>query len=405
MATARSRQVPELYFDWTGKDRRGKVIKGELRARGEAAATAQLRRQGIIVTKIRKRRTSRGKKIKTADITVFTRQLATMMRAGIPLLQAFDIVGQGHPNPSMSRLLDSIRKDIETGTSMANAFRKHPMQFNALYCNLVEAGEAAGILEGLLDRLAQYLEKTEDLKRKIKSALMYPAVIILAVIVVVAVMMIFVIPTFKTVFEGMGAELPGPTQVVMSMSEFFVAYWWVMLGILIGGGYFFYQAYKRSEKLRNRIDKFLLNMPMFGPLVTKSVIARWTRTLATMFSAGVPLVDSLDSVGGAAGNAVYREATRKIQQDVTTGTSLTMAMSTADVFPPLVLQMTGIGEESGALDDMLGNVADFYEAEVDEMVKGLSSMMEPLIIILLGGVVGALVVAMYLPIFNLGSIM
>lgn len=405
MATARSRQVPELYFDWTGKDRRGKVIKGELRARGEAAATAQLRRQGIIVTKIRKRRTSRGKKITTADITVFTRQLATMMRAGIPLLQAFDIVGQGHPNPSMSRLLDSIRKDIETGTSMANAFRKHPMQFNALYCNLVEAGEAAGILEGLLDRLAQYLEKTEDLKRKIKSALMYPAVIILAVIVVVAVMMIFVIPTFKTVFEGMGAELPGPTQFVMSMSEFFVAYWWVMLGIIIGGGYFFFQAYKRSEKLRNRIDKFLLNMPMFGPLVTKSVIARWTRTLATMFSAGVPLVDSLDSVGGAAGNAVYREATRKIQQDVTTGTSLTMAMSTADVFPPLVLQMTGIGEESGALDDMLGNVADFYEAEVDEMVKGLSSMMEPLIIILLGGVVGALVVAMYLPIFNLGNIM
>lgn len=392
------------YYEWTGKDRRGKVIKGELRARGEAAATAQLRRQGVIVTKIRKRRVSKGRKIKTQDITTFTRQLATMMRAGIPLLQSFDIVGQGHPNPRMTRLLESIRKDIESGTSMANAFRKHPMYFNALYCNLVEAGEEAGILEGLLDRLAVYLEKTAAIKRKIKSALMYPIFVIIAMIIVVAIMMIVVIPTFKDVFESMGAKLPGPTRVVMAISDFFVSYWYIILGVIVAGSYFFYQSYKRSEKLRNLIDEWMLKLPLFGSLVRKSAVARWTRTLATMFSAGVPLVESLDSVGGASGNAVYRTATEKVQQDVTTGTSLSMAMNNADVFPPMVLQMTAIGEESGALDSMLSSVADFYEDEVDQAVKGISSLIEPMIIVLLAIVVGGLVIALYLPIFNIGQL-
>lgn len=404
MATARQKELPTFYFEWTGKDRRGKIIKGELRSRGEAAATAHLRRQGIIVTKIRKRRTSGGKKIRSADIALFTRQLATMMKAGIPLIQAFEISGQGHPNQSMARLLESIRKDIETGTSMANAFRKHPMYFDTLYCNLVEAGEAAGILEDLLDRLAIYLEKTESMKRKVKSALMYPAVILFAVIIVVAIMMIFVIPTFKKVFEDMGATLPGPTLVVMSMSEFMVEYWWVLLVGLIAVGYFIRQSYKRSIKFQERVDQYMLTMPIFGSLVQKSAIARWTRTLATMFAAGVPLVDALDSVGGAAGNFVYKKATTRIKQDVTAGTSLTTAMTAANVFPTMVLQMTGIGEESGSLDSMLNNVANFYEDEVDEAVKGISSMIEPLIILLLGGVVGGMVVAMYLPIFNLGQI-
>lgn len=406
MATSRtSKQKEEAssFYEWTGKDRRGKPLKGELRARGEAAVAAQLRRQGIFVTKVRKRRISAGRKIKPMDIMIFTRQFATMMKAGIPLLQSFDIVGQGHPNPSMSRLLESIRKDIETGTSMANAFRKHPAQFDTLYCNLVEAGETAGILESLLDRLAIYQEKTENLKRKIKSALMYPTIILIAVVVVVAIMMIFVIPTFKQVFEDMGAQLPAPTLVIMNISDFFVNYWYIIFGAMFAGGYFIIQSYKRSEKLQNRMDQFMLQMPIFGPLVQKSVLARWTRTLATMFSAGVPLVDSLNSVGGASGNAVYKNATRLIQQDVTSGTSLTIAMSSTKIFPSIVLQMTSIGEESGSLDSMLNNVADFYEDEVDEAVKGISTMIEPIIIVLLGVVVGGMVVAMYLPIFSMGQ--
>lgn len=404
MATAKISRVSEATYEWTGKNRRGKPLKGEIRARGEAAAAALLRRQGIIVTKMRKRRVSGGRKIKTGDIAIFTRQLATMMKAGIPLLQSFDIVGEGHPNPSMARLLESIRKDIETGTSMANAFRKHPAQFNALFCSLVEAGESAGILESILDRLAVYLEKTEAIKRKLKSALMYPIIVFIAMIVVVAIMMLFVIPTFKEVFEGMGAELPGITQAVMDMSDFVVAYWMIMLGGTIAIAYFIKQTYKRSEKFRDRIDVMMLKLPIFGSVVRKTVIARWTRTLSTMFSAGVPLVESLHSVGGASGNSVYRKATDKIQQDVTTGTALAMAMSSAKIFPSMVLQMTTIGEESGALDNMLNNVADFYEDEVDQAVKGISSLIEPIILVLLGVVVGGLVVALYLPIFNLGNV-
>ena len=394
-----------VFYQWTGKDRRGRVLRGEISAKGEAAASSQLRRQGISVTKIRKLRKSAGKKIKTADITLFTRQLSTMMKAGIPLIQSFDIAAQGHPNANMARLLEGIRKDIESGSSMASAFRKHPMYFNDLYCNLVEAGEAGGILEDLLDRLATYLEKTEDMKRKVKGALIYPAAVIVVVIAVIAIMMIFVIPTFKDVFESFGAKLPWVTEVVVSVSDFFVEWWWILL-IGIGGGiYFIRQMFKRSANLRDKVDAHMLSMPIFGNLITKSVIARWTRTLATMFAAGVPLVDSLTAVGGASGNSVYAKATQKIRQDVTAGTSLTVAMGSANLFPTMVTQMTGIGEESGSLDEMLNNVADFYEAEVDEIVKSISSLIEPIVIVFIAVIIGFIMVAMYLPIFQLGNVM
>ena len=363
-----------------------------------------LRRQGIFVTKIKKRRMRAGKKIKPKDIAIFTRQLATMMKAGVPLLQSFDIVGRGNPNVSVTKLLNDIRADIETGTALAAAFRKYPIYFNNLYCNLVEAGEAAGILESLLDRLATYMEKTEAIKGKIKSALMYPIAVLVVAFVVVSVIMIFVIPAFKEVFTSFGADLPAPTLFVMAMSEFFVQWWWLIFGGLGFGFYFFMQAWKRNEKVQMFMDRLLLKLPIFGDLIEKSVIARWTRTLSTMFAAGVPLVESLDSVGGAAGNSVYKMATDKIQQEVSTGTSLTAAMTNASVFPSMVLQMTAIGEESGALDHMLGKAADFYEAEVDEMVAGLSSLMEPIIIVVLGTVIGGIVVSMYLPIFKLGQV-
>ena len=405
MATAaKSKRVTEMTFEWSGKNRRGKPMKGEIRAKGIAAASAQLRRQGVIVTKIRQRRISGGRRIKPADIAVFTRQLATMLRAGIPLLQAFEIVGEGHPNPSVARLLENIRKDIETGTSMANSFRKHPRYFNALFCSLVEAGEVAGILETILDRLATYLEKTEGIKRKLKSALMYPVMVIIALIAVITVMMIFVIPTFKTVFESMGAKLPGPTQAIMAMSDFMVDKWYILLFGTVFVIYFLMQCYRRSEKFRDRIDQLQLRLPIFGAVIRKGILARWTRTLSTMFSAGVPLIDSLNSVAGAAGNSVYRRATEKIQQDVASGTGLAVSMSAAQIFPSMVIQMTTIGEESGSLDQMLANVADFYEDEVDQAIKGITSLIEPLIIILLGVVVGGMVVALYLPIFNLGNV-
>jgi type IV pilus assembly protein PilC len=406
MATrvAGSKTVKEFVYEWEGKDRNGKIVRGETRAAGENQVQATLRRQGILTTKIKKRRMRAGKKIKPKDIAIFTRQLATMMKAGVPLLQSFDIVGRGNPNPSVTKLLNDIRSDIETGTSLSAAFRKYPIYFNSLYCNLVEAGEAAGILESLLDRLATYMEKTEAIKSKIKSALMYPVAVIVVAFVVVAVIMIFVIPAFKEVFSNFGADLPAPTLFVIAMSEFFVKWWWLIFGGLFGGVYFFMQAWKRNEKVQMFMDRLLLKIPIFGDLIEKSVIARWTRTLSTMFAAGVPLVESLDSVGGAAGNSVYKIATDKIQQEVSTGTSLTAAMTNANIFPSMVLQMTAIGEESGALDHMLGKAADFYEAEVDEMVAGLSSLMEPIIIVVLGTVIGGIVVSMYLPIFKLGQV-
>ena len=394
----------EVLYEWEGKDRNGKIVRGEVRAGGEAQVQASLRRQGVITTKIKKRRMRSGKKIKPKDIALFTRQMATMMKAGVPLLQAFDIVGRGNGNPSVTKLLNDIRSDVETGTSLNAAFRKHPMYFDNLYCNLIEAGEAAGILETLMDRLATYMEKTENIKSKIKSALMYPSAVIVVAFIVVTVIMIFVIPAFKEVFTSFGADLPAPTLFVMGISEIFVKYWWLIFGLIGGGAYFFMQSWKRSERMQQGMDRLLLKMPVFGALINKSCIARWTRTLSTMFAAGVPLVEALDSVGGASGNYVYLSATEKIQQEVATGTSLTMAMTNANVFPNMVLQMTAIGEESGSIDHMLGKAADFYEAEVDEMVAGLSSLMEPIIIVFLGTLIGGIVVSMYLPIFKLGQV-
>ena len=404
MATAASRNVSEFVFEWEGKDRNGKQVRGETRASGENQVQAALRRQGVFPTKIKKRRMRSGKRIRPKDLAIFTRQLATMMKAGVPLLQAFDIVGRGNANASVTKLLNEIRTDVETGTSLSAAFRKFPMYFDNLYCNLVEAGEAAGILEQLLDRLAVYMEKTEAIKSKIKSALMYPASVVVVAFVVVAVIMIFVIPAFKSVFSSFGADLPAPTLFVIAMSEFFVAYWWLIFGGIGGGAYFFMQAWRRSEKMQMFMDRLLLKVPVFGTLVEKSVVARWTRTLSTMFAAGVPLVEALDSVGGASGNLVYAQATEKIQQEVSTGTSLTAAMGNANLFPSMVLQMSAIGEESGSLDHMLGKAADFYEAEVDDMVAGLSSLMEPIIIVFLGTLIGGIVVSMYLPIFKLGQV-
>ena len=409
MATATAsasgaKKVTEQIFEWEGRDKNGKIVRGEMRAGGEAVINATLRRQGIMVTKVRKRRTSGGRSIKQKDIAIFTRQLATMMKAGVPLLQAFDIVARGAANPRLTKLLTDIRSDVETGTSLSAAFRKHPLHFDALYCNLVEAGEAGGILEALLDRLAIYQEKTMALKSKIKSALMYPIAVIVVAFVVLTVIMIFVIPAFKDVFKSFGADLPAPTLVVIALSEFFVSYWWAVFGLIFGGGYFFFESWKRSEKMQMAMDRLLLRIPIFGDLINKSVIARWTRTLSTMFAAGVPLVEALDSVGGASGNAVYAQATEQIQRDVSTGSSLTTSMTATGVFPTMVLQMSAIGEESGSLDHMLGKAAEFYEEEVDEMVKGLSSLMEPFIIVILGVLIGGIVVSMYLPIFKLGAV-
>jgi type IV pilus assembly protein PilC len=404
MATAQSKGTKEVVYEWEGKDRNGKIVRGEIRASGENQVLASLRRQGVLPGKIKKRRMRSGKSIRPKDMAIFTRQLATMMKAGVPLLQAFDIVGRGNPNPSVTRLLNDIRNDVETGTSLSTAFRKFPLYFDNLYCNLVEAGEQAGILDQLLDRLAVYMEKTEAIKSKIKSALMYPISVVVVAFVVVAVIMIFVIPAFKTVFAGFGADLPAPTLIVIAISEFFVAYWWLIFGGIGGGLYFFFQAWQRNEKMQKFMDRALLKMPVFGTLIDKSCIARWTRTLSTMFAAGVPLVEALDSVGGAAGNSVYTDATVKIQNEVSTGTSLTTAMANVNLFPSMVLQMCSIGEESGSIDHMLGKAADFYEAEVDDMVAGLSSLMEPIIIVFLGTLIGGIVVSMYLPIFKLGSV-
>ena len=403
-STPAAHQIKESIFAWEGKDKSGKTVRGELRAGGEAIVNVTLRRQGIMVTKVKKKAYRSGKKITDKDISLFTRQLATMMKAGVPLLQSFDIVGKGHSNPSVSKLVMDLRADIETGTSLNQAFRKYPLYFDPLFCNLVGAGEQAGILEDLLTRLAIYKEKTIAIKAKIKSALMYPVSILAIAFIVTAVIMIWVVPAFKEVFKSFGAALPAPTLFVMALSEFFVQWWYLIFGGIFGAIYFFFQSWRRSLKMQRFMDVILLKAPIFGDVIRKATIARWTRTLATMFAAGVPLVESLDSVGGAAGNAVYLDATKRIQNEVSTGTSLTVAMQNANVFPNLVTQMVSIGEESGSLDAMLGKVADFYEEEVDEAVAALSSLMEPLIMGILGVLIGGLVVAMYLPIFKLGSV-
>ena len=402
--TTRKSSSKEVVFEWVGKDKQGRTIQGELRAEGEAIAQSTLRRQGILVTKIKKRRMRSGKKIKPKDIALFTRQMATMMKAGVPLLQSFDIVGRGNPNPSVTKLLNDIRQDVETGTSLNMAFKKHPLYFDELYCNLVEAGEAAGILETVLDRLAVYKEKILGVKSKIKSALFYPTAIIVVAFVIVAVIMIWVIPAFKELFSSFGADLPLPTKIVMDLSDGFVAYWWAIFGGIAGAFIGGRSMFKKSLKLQHMFQRYLLKAPVFGNLVYKGALARWSRTLATMFAAGVPLVEALESVGGATGNIVFEEATNEIRNKVSVGTTLTQALVEATVFPNMLIQMTQIGEEAGALDSMLNKVADFYEAEVDDAVAALASLMEPMIMAFLGVIIGGLVVALYLPIFKMGSV-
>ncbi len=404
MAVApKNQKAKDFTYAWEGKDKTRKPVKGEMRAPGEAIVSAYLRRQGINVTKIKRQR-NKGKAITAKDITLFTRQLAVMMKAGVPLLQSFDIVGKGHSNPSVARLLLNIKTDVETGSSLQQAFLKYPLHFDALYCNLIGAGESAGILDALLERLATYMEKTQALKSKIKSALFYPISIIVVAFLITAVIMIFVIPAFKELFEGFGAKLPAPTLVLMAISDVFVNYWYLIFGGIGGGLYTFFYFWKRSKKMQDSMDKLLLKLPIFGELIRKATIARWTRTLATMFAAGVPLVESLDSVAGAAGNAVYYNATKVIQREVSTGSGLAMAMQNTGVFPSMVLQMCAIGEEAGSLDAMLSKVADFYEAEVDDAVAAISSLMEPVIMVVLGTLIGGMVIAMYLPIFKMGEV-
>ena len=408
MATAsravRATGPKEDLYTWEGKDKTGKVVRGEIRATGDAMVQAMLRRQGIQVSKVKKHKMTRGGRISDKDIALFTRQLATMMKSGVPLLQAFDIAMKGSGNPALSRLLNDIRTDVETGLNLSQAFAKHPVHFDKLFCNLVAAGEQAGILDSLLDRIATYKEKILAIKSKIKSALFYPAAVVVVAGLVVSVMMLFVIPEFKSVFSSFGADLPAPTMMVIAMSDFFVQSWYLVFGALIGAIVFIAWSYKRSTAMQIALDRTLLRFPVIGPIIRKATVARWTRTLATMFAAGVPLVEALDSVGGAAGNYVYLVATRQIQSDVSTGTSLTVAMQSSDVFPTMVVQMVSIGEESGQLDAMLSKVADFFEQEVDDAVAGLSQLLEPLIMVFLGTVIGGLVVAMYLPIFKLGAV-
>ncbi len=405
MATAaRSTSVKESTFQWEGRNKDGKQVRGELRAASETVVQTTLRRQGITNVKLKKLRFKSGGRITDKDITLFTRQLATMMKSGVPLLQSFDIVGRGHSNPAVGKLLLDIKSDVETGSSLSQAFRKYPLYFDALFCNLVSAGEQAGILDTLLDRLATYKEKILAIKSKIKKALFYPIAVLVVAFIITAVIMIFVIPAFKEVFSSFGADLPAPTLFVIAISDFFVAWWWAIFGAIGGGIYTFLESWKRSEKIQMVMDRGLLRMPIFGDIVRKSVIARWTRTLSTMFAAGVPLVESLESVGGAAGNHVYKIATRQIQSEVSTGTSLTVAMQNANIFPNMVTQMTAIGEESGALDSMLAKVADFFEQEVDDSVDAMSSLMEPMIMVVLGTLIGGMVVAMYLPLFKLGAV-
>ncbi|MBI5781323.1 MAG: type II secretion system F family protein [Rhodocyclales bacterium] len=401
MATATSKPK-ELFFSWEGKDAQNKPARGEIRAPSEASARTVLRRQGVVVTKITKIKSRRGR-VGEKDLVLFTRQLSTMMKAGVPLLQSFDIAIKGSTNPALTRLLNLIREDIAAGSSLAAAFAKYPMYFDRLFVSLVAAGEQAGILDDLLERLASYQEKILAIKGKIKSALFYPTAVVVVAMIVIAVMMIFVIPQFKDIFTSFGADLPTPTQIVIDMSEFFIANWHYMLVavilLVVGLG----MLHRRSPAFRALSDRMVLRLPVVGNIIRKATIARWTRTLATMFAAGVPLNEALVSVGDAAGNIVYHEATEKITQAVTSGISLTVAMADSGVFPAMVTQMVSIGEESGQLDAMLSKVAEYYEREVDEAVASLSQLLEPVIMVFLGVVIGGIVVAMYLPIFKMAQ--
>ncbi len=401
---ATKKKVSGKMFKYVGQDRAsGRSVSGDIVAQNEAEAKQKLTRRNIRVMSVAKVKAAKGKRIKSKDITIFTRQMATMMKAGIPLLQSFEIAAKGQANQRMMDLLLKVRADVETGSSLGTAFSKHPDQFDNLYCSLVAAGEAGGVLDTLLDKLATYKENVEAIKRKVKGALTYPIIIMLVSIALIMVMMIFVLPAFKKVYEGMNAELPALTQAVMDMSDFAVNNKFIILGVLLSIIMGLPQIIKRSPALQRKRDQMLLKMPIFGPIVTKSTISRWARTLATLFTAGVPLVESLSTVGGSSGNIIYEEATRQIQQDVKKGISLTFSMNASGLFPVMVVQMASIGEESGALDDMLNKSAEFLEDEVNAMVAMISAMLEPFIIVFLGIVVGTLLVAMYLPLFNIGD--
>ena len=397
----------QTVFVWEGKDRRGKKVRGELPGPNIALVKADLRRQGIQPTKVRKKSQplfGGKRKVRAKDIAIFSRQLATMMNAGVPLVQAFDIIARGHENQGMQALLTSIKTDVEGGSNLSDALAKHPMHFDDLFCNLVRSGEHAGILDSVLDKIATYKEKTEAIKGKIKKALFYPAAVIIVAFIITAVLMIFVIPEFEKLFSGFGADLPAITRFVIDLSHVFAQYWWAILGAIIAAVVGAIQAFKRSPRLRESIDRMSLKIPVIGPILRKAAIARYARTLSTMFAAGVPLVEAMDSVAGAVGNVVYGDAVRRMREDVATGTQLNVSMRQTALFPNMVVQMTAIGEEAGSLDEMLGKVADFYEEEVDNAVDALSSLMEPLIMVFIGGLIGGLVVAMYLPIFQMGKV-
>jgi type IV pilus assembly protein PilC len=403
-AAAKRPAIREFTFTWVGQDRGGKTVRGETRAAGEAQANAILRRQGIKVVELKRQKRPRGGRVTEKDVALFTRQLATMLRSGVPLLQSFDIVAKGHSNAAMAKLIYEVRTDVETGASLKQAFEKHPLHFDQLYTNLIGAGEAAGILDTVLERLAMYKEKILAIKSKIKAALFYPIAIIVVAFIITAVIMIFVIPAFKQVFTNFGGDLPALTLIVIEISDLFVEYWWLIFGAIGGGFYAFFYFWKRSTKMQIVMDRLLLRVPVFGDLIRKSAIARWTRTLSTTFAAGVPLVEALDSVAGSAGNYEYYTATKRIQAEVATGSSLNASMAGTDVFPNMVIQMVAIGEEAGSLDTMLSKVADYFEQEVDDAVAALSSLMEPMIMVVLGTLIGGLVIAMYLPIFKLGGV-
>jgi type IV pilus assembly protein PilC len=406
-ATATVRTIRrDIPFTWEGMDKRGNRVKGRSVAPDEAALRADLRRQGIAPSKVRKQSQAfrSGGKVKPEDIAVFSRQIATMLGSGIPLVQAFEIVGNGHEKPSVQKLILDIKADIEGGTSLHEALAKHPLHFDDLYVNLVEAGEQAGALENLLDKIATYKEKTEAIKKKVKKALFYPAAVLVVAVVVTLILLIFVIPQFESLFKGFGAELPAFTQFVIDLSKFVQAKGFFIAAVAGGVGYAFFYFKKRSKKMREVLDRISLKLPIVGPILVKSAIARYARTLSTMFAAGVPLVEALESVAGATGNIVYENAVMKMRDEVATGQRLQRAMENTGLFPNMVNQMVAVGEEAGALDAMSAKVAEFYEAEVDNAVDSMSSLLEPLIMAILGVLVGGLVIAMYLPIFKLGAV-
>jgi type IV pilus assembly protein PilC len=407
MAKSAAQKAEE--FVWEGTNKQGKRVKGESTGTNIALVKADLRRQGITPLKVKKKPVSlfggkKKKKITAKDIAVFSRQLATMMAAGVPLVQAFEIVGRGHENPAMQELIMAVKGEVESGNSLADSLAKHPLYFDDLFCNLVHAGEQAGILETLLDKIATYKEKVEAIKGKIKKALFYPAAIVVVSFIITAILLIFVIPQFKSMFEGFGADLPALTLMVVKASEIFQEYWWAIFGGLAGAGYGVIELKKRSKKFNIILDHLVLKLPILGDIVTKATIARFARTLSTMFAAGMPLVEALETVADAAGNVVYSGAILQMRDEVATGTQMNVSMKQSGLFPNMVVQMLAIGEETGAVDTMLSKVADFYEDEVDTMVDGLSSLLEPLIMAILGVLIGGLVIAMYLPIFKMGEV-